>query len=141
MSYDLDRFVAAQADSHAAALAQLRRGRKTGHWMWWVFPQLAGLGLSATSRFYAIADAGEARAYLAHPLLGARLVEAANAVAGAPETAVAIMGSVDALKLRSSMTLFAAVAADATPFRAVLDRFWDGEEDPETLRLLGAAGG
>ena len=92
-AHDLRRFVEAQADSHEAALAELRRGRKTGHWMWFVFPQIAGLGQSATARHYAIADAAEARAYLAHPLLGARLVEATQAVVGAPgRSAEQIMG-------------------------------------------------
>lgn len=136
MAHDLDRFVAAQADSYPAALAELRRGRKRGHWMWWIFPQLAGLGLSATSRFYAIADADEARAYLAHPLLGPRLVESCEAVVGPPGNAAAILGEVDALKLRSSATLFAHVAADPASFRAVLARFFGGEPDRDTLRLL-----
>ena len=136
MAYDLDRFVAAQADSHAGALAELRRGRKQGHWMWWVFPQLAGLGRSGTAQRYGIADADEARAYLAHPLLGPRLIEAAAAVAGAPGTAASIVGPVDALKLRSSMTLFAAVADDPAPFSAVLARFYAGQRDAVTARLL-----
>lgn len=139
MAHDLNRFVAAQADSYAAALAELQRGHKRGHWMWWVFPQLAGLGLSATSRFYAIADAAEARAYLAHPLLGPRLIEAACAVVEASGTAETIMGGVDALKLRSSMTLFAAVADEPAPFQAVLARFYGGEGDKETLRLLNGS--
>ena len=139
MAHGLNRFVAAQADSYAPALAELRRGRKQGHWMWWVFPQLAGLGLSQTSRFYAIANAAEARAYLAHPLLGPRLIEAAGAVVEASCTAEAIMGGVDALKLRSSMTLFAAVAEEPGPFVAVLARFYGGEGDAETLRLLSGS--
>ena len=138
MANDLDRFVAAQADSYAHAIAELRQGAKRSHWMWWIFPQLAGLGLSATSRFYAIADGEEARAYVAHPVLGARLAEAAAAVVAAPGSAAQIMGDVDALKLRSSATLFAAVADDPAPFRAVLDRFFDGEPDPATLRLLAS---
>ena len=136
MDHDLDRFVAAQADGYAAALAELRRGAKRGHWMWWIFPQLAGLGASPTSRHYGIASAAEARAYLAHPLLGARLIEATRTVTAAPGTAAAIMGSIDALKLRSSMTLFAAVADDPEPFQGALDRFYGGEGDPITLGLL-----
>ena len=136
MAQALDRFVAAQAHSYAGALAELTRGRKVGHWMWWIFPQIAGLGLSATSRHYAITDAGEARAYLAHPLLGARLVEATAAVVAARGTSDAILGPVDAIKLRSSMTLFEAVADDPAPFRTALARFFDGERDGETLRLL-----
>ena len=136
-AHDLRRFVEAQADTHDAALAELRRGRKTGHWMWFVFPQIAGLGQSATARHYAIADAAEARAYLAHPLLGARLVEATQAVVGSPgSSAEQIMGGIDAIKLRSSMTLFAAVADDPSPFEAALARFFAGERDPETIRRL-----
>ena len=137
MADPLDRFVDAQRDSFDDALAELRRGRKTGHWMWWIFPQLAGLGHSSTARFYGIADAAEARAYLAHPLLGGRVIEAMAAVAAASGTAKAIMGGVDALKLRSSATLFAAVADDPAPFRAVLERFFGGEADPRTLQMLG----
>ncbi|WP_425230990.1 DUF1810 domain-containing protein [Sphingomonas sp.] len=133
---NLDRFITAQASSYADALGELRRGRKTGHWMWWIFPQLATLGLSPTAKHYGIAGADEAGAYLAHPVLGPRLSEAMAAVAAAPGTATAIMGGVDALKLRSSATLFAAVATDPAPFRAVLDRFFGGEPDPLTLRLL-----
>ena len=134
--FDLDRFVTAQADSYPTALRELRRGRKQSHWMWWVFPQLAGLGHSATARSYAIRSADEARAYLAHLLLGARLVEATAAVTAAPGTADAILGLVDALKLRSSMTLFEAVAPDPAPFAAALARFYGDERDEATLRLL-----
>ena len=134
--FDLDRFVQAQAGSYAQALAELKRGRKASHWMWWVFPQLAGLGHSPTARAYAIRSADEARAYLAHPLLGVRLGEATQAVTAAPGTAEAIMGPVDALKLRSSMTLFEAVASDPAPFAGVLARFYGGERDQATLRLL-----
>lgn len=135
--HDLDRFVTAQAGSYAAALSELRRGRKQSHWMWWIFPQLAGLGRSPTAQAYAIRSRAEARAYLGHPLLGPRLVEATQAVLAAPGSAEAIFGAVDAVKLRSSMTLFAAVAGDPAPFRAALDRFHDGEADPKTLELLG----
>jgi len=138
MTDPLDRFVSAQADSYAQALGELRRGRKTSHWMWWIFPQIAGLGRSGTARHYAIADLAEARAYLAHPLLGPRLVEASTMVAGAGGTAEAIMGGIDAVKLRSSMTLFSHAAKDPAPFRAVLERFFDGEEDPATVELLAA---
>ncbi len=136
MAQDLDRFVGAQDGVYPQALAELRSGRKRSHWMWFVFPQIAGLGQSAMARTYAIASADEARAYLAHPLLGARLIEVTAAVAAAQGTAEAIMGGIDAIKLRSSMTLFAAVADDPSPFRAVLDRFFDGADDPATLRLL-----
>ena len=135
--FNLDRFVTAQADSYATALGELRRGRKQSHWMWWVFPQLAGLGHSATARAYAIRSADEARAYLAHPLLAARLVEATAAVTAATGTAEAILGAVDAMKLRSSMTLFDAVTPDPAPFATALVRFYGGERDEATLRLLG----
>ncbi|MCP3734945.1 DUF1810 domain-containing protein [Sphingomonas sp. RP10(2022)] len=136
MAYDLDRFVAAQAASYDQALIELRRGRKTSHWMWFVFPQIAGLGRSDTARFYAIAGADEARAYLAHPLLGPRLIAATHAATAAAGSAEAIFGGIDAIKLRSSLTLFAAVADDAAPFEAALDRFFDGVRDPATLALL-----
>ena len=133
----MERFVAVQEAVYADALAELRRGRKQSHWMWFVFPQLAGLGRSPTASFYAIASAAEARAYLAHPLLGPRLVECAETLlAGNERSAEAIFGLVDAMKLRSSMTLFAAVAADPAPFAAVLAAFFGGERDPATLRLL-----
>lgn len=135
--FDLDRFVRAQEGVHEVALAELRRGRKSSHWMWFVFPQLAGLGRSATAERYAVTGIDEARAYLAHPLLGPRLREVSDAAATAPASSVqALMGGIDALKLRSSMTLFAAVAPDPAPFRAVLDRWWDGAEDDRTTVLL-----
>lgn len=140
MAHDLERFVSAQARIYPQALAELRRGRKTSHWMWFVFPQIAGLGHSDTARSYAIRDAAEARAYLAHPLLGARLIEATQAATAAAGAAAAILGGIDALKLRSSMTLFAAVADDPAPFDAALARFYDGERDPATLALLGHGG-
>jgi uncharacterized protein (DUF1810 family) len=133
MPHDLSRFIAAQADSYDAALAELRGGRKRGHWMWWIFPQIAGLGRSNTARHYAIASADEARAYLAHPLLGPRLRACAEAVVAAPGTAAAIMGDIDAMKLRSSMTLFASVADDPALYVQVLDRFFAGEADAATL--------
>ncbi len=141
--FDLERFVAAQDahDTYANALAELRAGRKTSHWMWFVFPQVAGLGRSPTAQRYAIADVGEARAYLAHPVLGPRLRESVEAMLGHAGAASAfdVLGGIDAMKLRSSMTLFARAAAapeDAAPFRAVLSAFYDGEEDEATLRLL-----
>ncbi|WP_230482778.1 DUF1810 domain-containing protein [Sphingomonas sp. Leaf21] len=135
----LDRFVVAQADSHATAMAELRAGRKQSHWMWFVFPQIAGLGRSPTARHYAIRDAAEARAYLAHPLLGPRLVEAVAAAIAAPGSAQAVFGGIDAIKLRSSLTLFAAVADDPAPFRQGLDRFFDGQDDPATRAKLDHA--
>jgi uncharacterized protein (DUF1810 family) len=136
MTDDLERFVAAQDGVYAQALAELRRGAKRSHWMWFIFPQIAGLGQSAMARTYAIASAEEARAYLAHPVLGPRLIEATGAVTAAAGSAEAILGGIDAVKLRSSMTLFAAVADDPTPYRAALERFFGGKDDPATLGLL-----
>lgn len=139
MTYDLDRFVAAQ-NSHGRyeqALAELRAGRKTSHWMWFVFPQIGGLGRSAMAQAYAIADLAEARAYLEHPVLGPRLVTAAESVlTHRDRTAAEILGGIDAIKLRSSMTLFAQADASQTVFRSVLDQFFDGEDDPATVERL-----
>jgi uncharacterized protein (DUF1810 family) len=136
-AFDLQRFVAAQEDVHARALAELQAGRKQSHWMWFVFPQLAGLGTSPTAIHYAIQSADEARAYLAHPVLGPRLREGVAAMlahqGARPE---AILGGIDALKFRSSLTLFEAVAADPAPFAAALDAFYAGERDQRTLELL-----
>lgn len=134
--HDLQRFVEAQASTYSTALAELTAGAKRSHWMWFVFPQIAGLGQSTTARHYAIRSAAEARAYLAHPLLGPRLVEATRAVTAAPGSAESILGGIDAVKLRSSLTLFAAVAEEPTPFEAALDRFYHGERDPETVKRL-----
>ena len=136
---DLERFVTAQDDggTYDAALAELRAGRKRSHWMWFVFPQIAGLGLSATSQRYAISGLEEARAYLAHPVLGPRLREVAAVVAGLPgHDAAAVFGSVDAQKLRSSMTLFARAAPGEPVFRQVLDRYFAGAEDEATTSRL-----
>jgi len=136
-AFDLDRFVAAQAGVYAQALAELEAGAKRSHWMWFVFPQLAGLGRSPTAIFYAIDSADEARAYLAHPLLGARLRDCVAAILRHKDrSAEAIFGAVDAMKLKSSMTLFEAVAGDPTPFAAVLDAFFAGARDAATLDLL-----
>lgn len=139
MSHDLERFVAAQ-DAHGTydqALAELRSGRKTSHWMWFVFPQIAGLGRSSMAQRYAIADLDEAAAYLQHPVLGPRLVTAAESVlTHRGQSAEHIFGGIDALKLRSSMTLFAHADASQTVFRTVLDQFFDGKDDPATLDRL-----
>ena len=140
---DLERFVQAQ-DSDGTfeqALRELRAGRKRSHWMWFVFPQLRGLGHSATAQHYALADLAEARDYLAHPLLGPRLKECAQALVDLPRhDAQEVLGSTDALKLRSSMTLFARSDPGEPVFREVLDRYYDGREDEATLGLLGATG-
>jgi uncharacterized protein (DUF1810 family) len=137
----LQRFVSAQDGTYAQALAEVRAGDKTSHWMWFVFPQLAGLGRSPTAQFYGIADCAEARGYLAHPVLGPRLAEITAAMHGwaGQRSASAILGSVDALKFRSAMTLFEAVADDPSPFARALDAFCDGQRDPLTLRLLASA--
>src|SRR6476659_2402047 len=125
MDHDLERFRTAQAGAYDGALAELRHGDKTGHWIWYVFPQLRGLGRSETSRHYGIASLDEARAYLADPVLGRRLRECADALlATSGRSAEAILGSVDAMKVRSSMTLFHRVDPDESRFRAVLDRFY-----------------
>jgi uncharacterized protein (DUF1810 family) len=137
--YDLERFVAAQdaSGTYARAVAELRAGRKTSHWMWFVFPQIAGLGRSPVSQAFAISSLQEARAYLAHPVLGPRLIECAAIVAQAPgRTAEQIFGGVDALKLRSSVTLFLRAAPDEPVFGQVLAQYFDGQPDPATDRLL-----
>ncbi len=140
MGFDLERFTAAQDKSAAydAALRELRAGRKTGHWIWYVFPQIAGLGHSDMSRHYAISSLDEATAYLAHPVLGPRLRECARALlAIQARSAEQILGPIDALKVRSSMTLFATAAPDESPFREVLEHYYDGRPDPRTEELLG----
>lgn len=136
--YDLDRFVIAQAPVYDMALAELIGGRKLTHWMWFVFPQLRGLGRSSTAQRFGIDTLEEARAYLAHPVLGARLRECVNAVLDCGETSLhAIFGSPDDMKFRSSMTLYALVAkGDGDLFETALARFCNGEKDPETLSLL-----
>jgi uncharacterized protein (DUF1810 family) len=140
--FDLTRFVTAQEDggTYASALRELRGGRKTGHWMWFVFPQVTGLGRSETARFYALSGLDEARAYLAHPTLGPRLVECADTLAGLTTTdPVSVLGTIDAMKLKSSMTLFVHAAETdehRAAFRAVLDRYFGGAEDPETVRRI-----
>jgi uncharacterized protein (DUF1810 family) len=138
--HDLGRFVQAQADCYERALAEIRGGRKRSHWMWYIFPQFDGLGFSATSRRYAIKSVAEAEAYLAHPVLGPRLVECAEAVLGVRErSAHEIFGSPDDMKLRSSATLFARVSPPGSVFDRLLDACFRGERDGETLRLIGLA--
>jgi uncharacterized protein (DUF1810 family) len=137
--FDLQRFVTAQdrAGTHEAALAELRAGRKTSHWMWFVFPQVAGLGRSPTAAHYAIGSLDEARAYLEHPVLGPRLREAAGVLMQlSGPSAGDIFGSIDALKLRSSMTLFHRADPSERAFAAVLERYFGGEPDQATDRLL-----
>ena len=135
--FQLQRFVDAQAPVFETVCAELRAGRKASHWMWFVFPQLRGLGRSAMASAYGIASLDEARAYLAHPLLGPRLRQCTQRVLDVEgRDAHAIFGSPDDLKFRSCMSLFAHVAGGRSVFDAALDRFFDGRPDPATLRLL-----
>lgn len=135
--FHLQRFVDAQGRNYDVAVAELRAGRKDSHWMWYVFPQIAGLGVSAMAQTYAIASLAEARAYLAHPVLGARLVDCVAAlVALKGRSAREIFGRPDDVKLRSSLTLFAQAAPDAPLFRQALELYFDGAPDPRTLEIL-----
>jgi uncharacterized protein (DUF1810 family) len=137
--YDLERFVTAQDEegTYEQATAELRRGRKTSHWMWFVFPQVAGLGQSPVSRMFAIRTLDEAHAYLAHPVLGPRLIECAGILAATQgRTAEQIFGGLDAQKLRSSVTLFLRTNPGTPVFGQVLDQYFDGLPDPATDRLL-----
>ena len=141
--FDLGRFVAAQdaGGSYRSAATELRAGRKTTHWMWYVFPQIAGLGHSPTSQHYAIRSLDEARAYLAHPVLGPRLLECAGILTAlSGRTAEAIFGGIDAMKLRSSMTLFRYAAPDEPVFGSVLGQYFGAVPDPATERLISQAG-
>jgi uncharacterized protein (DUF1810 family) len=139
--FDLNRFLQAQDDTYDRALAELRAGRKTSHWMWYVFPQMDGLGLSQTARFFAVKSLAEARAYLAHPVLGKRLRECTAAVlAVAGRTASEIFGYPDDLKFCSSMTLFERAAPGSALFPDALERFFEGRRDRLTLELLAADG-
>lgn len=133
----LQRFVDAQDPVYPSVRAELQQGHKTSHWMWFIFPQLQGLGRSPTARFYAIADLAEAGAYLAHPVLGPRLLECTALVNAVPDTTIhAIFGSPDDLKFHSSMTLFQLAAGDKAIFQAALDRYFAGTPDRATLALL-----
>jgi uncharacterized protein (DUF1810 family) len=135
--FDLKRFVEAQSTEYEDALAELRVGRKRSHWIWFIFPQLKGLGRSSTSEYYGIGSIDEAKAYLRHPLLGRRLVECAELVNRVEESSVdEIFGFPDNLKFRSSMTLFAEAAEDKTIFEAALKKYFGGEPDARTLELL-----
>jgi uncharacterized protein (DUF1810 family) len=137
-SYGLERFVLAQRGVYDGVLDELRRGHKVGHWIWFVFPQIAGLGYSAISQQYAISSLDEARAYLAHPVLGARLREcAAILLATRGRTVLEIFGSIDAVKLRSSMTLFNRAAPDEPLFAQMLERYYGGKADEATDARLG----
>ena len=142
--YDLERFAKAQGGVYDLALAELRAGKKRSHWMWFVFPQLAGLGSSPTADAYAIRSLAEARAYLQHPVLGPRLVECVKAVNAVRERSAGdIFGYPDELKFRSSLTLFhmAAAAEAKAPFKAALDRYFEGKGDTLTIQKLGRTAG
>jgi uncharacterized protein (DUF1810 family) len=134
---DLKRFLDAQENDFERALAEIRRGRKQSHWMWYIFPQIAGLGFSSTSKFYAIKDRSEAELYLAHPVLGARLIEISEALLEIEgKTANQIFGSPDDAKLKSSMTLFGALENAHPVFQQVLDKYFDGAKDWRTLEQI-----
>ena len=137
MSYDLNRFITAQERSYDAALSEIRSGRKRTHWMWYIFPQIDGLGRSSTAQYYAISDLQEAKEYYAHPVLGPRLVEISEALLSLDgDNATTVMGYPDDLKLKSSMTLFA-IASGNPVFTKVLDKYFDGRQDRWTIKILG----
>lgn len=137
MNEGLERFLKAQEDAYETALGEIRAGRKRSHWIWYIFPQIAGLGRSGTAQYYAIRDLAEAKAYLQEPTLRRRLLEISQALLEL-ETGDAsrVMGWPDDLKLRSSMTLFDAAEPECEVFRRVLDQFFHGEKDPRTLEIL-----
>ena len=136
--FDLNRFVEAQQNDYEQALREITNGRKRSHWMWYIFPQIDGLAFSAMSRHYAIKSADEARAYLAHPVLGDRLRACAQAaLSHGDRPANEVFGSPDDLKLRSSATLFAQVSPAGSVFHRLIEKFYPEGPDPQTLRLLG----
>jgi uncharacterized protein (DUF1810 family) len=136
--YDLARFVRAQERDYEKALSEIRGGRKRSHWMWYIFPQFDGLGVSSTSIHYAIKSVGEAEAYLRHPVLGPRLLEIAQAAVEVEgRSALAVFGTPDDMKLQSCATLFASVSPAGSVFQRLLDRYFGGEPDNKTLGLLG----
>jgi uncharacterized protein (DUF1810 family) len=136
--FGLIRFLEAQQDDYASILAEIRGGQKRSHWMWYVFPQLDGLANSAMSKHYAIKGVDEARAYLAHPILGTRLTECANALFRLDGRSIEeIMGSPDDLKLQSCATLFATVSEPSSVFQRILEKYYQGERDEKTIRILG----
>jgi uncharacterized protein (DUF1810 family) len=140
--HDLNRFVQAQQGDYDRALAEIRGGRKESHWMWYIFPQFEGLGSSSTSRLYSIKSVAEAEAYLAHPVLGPRLLECCDAALRVEgRSAVEIFGAIDERKLRSCATLFARVSQPDSVFDRLLEKFFDGKRDEKTLGLLGVAPG
>lgn len=138
MTDTLDRFLKAQEHTYPAALREIRSGQKQSHWMWFIFPQMRGLGMSDMAYIYGIAGRSEAEAYLVHPVLSARLHEITEALLVLNESNPnVIFGGIDAMKLRSSMTLFAAVSEDGSVFHRALDKFFGGKADQRTVELLG----
>ena len=137
--YELNRFISAQEGVYDRALAELRGGQKRTHWMWFIFPQIDGLGHSPTTRHYAVKSVEEARRYLGHPVLGARLVECAEAILAVQGRSVSdIFGYPDDMKLQSSMTLFALVAGPCSVFERVLEKYYEGKRDARTLQIVGS---
>lgn len=137
--YNLQRFLDAQTAEYGLVCDELRAGSKRGHWIWFIFPQLKGLGRSQTAAHFAITSLDEAKAYLAHPVLGPRLRECCHLLTAVPDRRIGeIVGSPDDLKIRSSMTLFRAACADCADFQAVLDKYYEGTPDPRTLEMLTA---
>jgi uncharacterized protein (DUF1810 family) len=135
---NLQRFIDAQEKSYDQALAEIQSGKKRSHWIWYIFPQIQGLGFSDTSKYYAIKDIEEADAFLKHPVLGTRLINICSALLDQPgNSAYNIFGSPDDLKLKSSMTLFAALADTSPVFQSVLDKFFSGKMDDKTLEIAG----
>jgi uncharacterized protein (DUF1810 family) len=138
--HDLQRFVEAQEDDYAQALAEIKNGRKRSHWIWYIFPQFDGLGFSSMSRRYSIKSTEEAKAYLAHPILGPRLLECCEAALSVEgKSALEVFGSPDDAKLRSCATLFASVFPAGSVFHRLLDKYFEGRRDDRTLQLMGAA--
>lgn len=138
METDLNRFLKAQENDYLTALSEIKAGRKRSHWMWYIFPQVKGLGFSETSKFYAIKDIEEAVAYLKHPVLGKRLKEITSELLKLhTNNASEVFGSPDDMKIKSSLTLFAAITDETSIFREALQKFFGGKEDEQTLRILG----
>ena len=137
MSTDMDRFITAQATTYAQALSEIRSGGKRSHWMWFIFPQLKGLGYSSNANYYGIGGLSEATAYIQHPILGPRLIEISRALLNLPgNDATNVMGSPDDMKLRSSMTLFSLVKGADPVFELVLDKYFQSQKDNQTIALL-----
>ena len=135
--YNLERFVEAQSNDYAIALSEIKKGKKKSHWMWYIFPQVLGLGYTSASMQYGIKDVNEATAYLQHEVLGKRLIEISNVLLALPATdANDVFGRTDSMKLRSSMTLFSLVPGADEVFQKVLDKFYNGKKDDKTLQLL-----